>query len=1159
MIDKGWQFWVDRGGTFTDIIAYKPDGSIETCKLLSEHPELYNDAIIEGIRRLTMADSDTSIPVHIIGQIRVGTTIATNALLERKGASTAFVTSNGFADSLKIGYQQRPDLFALHIEKVQPLYEHVIETTQRISVNGETLQSLDTVQLKQKLQLAKRQGITSIAIAFLHAYAFPDDELLAKRVAESLDFDEVICSHELSQRMGFISRGETAVVDAYLSPIFHHYLNQLQTKLPGVNIQFMQSNGGLLNAKLIRAKDSLLSGPAGGVMASVKIAEQLKLDSIISFDMGGTSTDIGFYDGTIYRNEQPIVAGIPLRIPMLDIKTIASGGGSIIRYEQGRFLVGPESAGANPGPACYGRGGPLTITDCHVVLGNISPANFPVCFGDNGDCPIDAERVTQLMQALTDSINNASDQNMTIEQVARGFIQVAVHQMAAAIKKHMLKFGRDARRSTLICFGGAAGQHACSIAQELGIHHVIIHPLASLLSALGIGLAEERIIRQRSIEALLENCSNLNLQYKELQSEIKELSNNYNALSFENQMFVKYFASDNAFRVPHETQCRTTFERLYKRQYGYTQPATPIVCEAIAVEATSKASISLNDLLVSNLDSNSVDGPQRIVQPDTVIVINEGWQGTFDQHNILHIQHKEIIKRASISTDKADPVYLEVFNHAFMSIAEQMGETLVNTARSVNIKERRDFSCALFDRRGNLIANAPHMPVHLGSMSDSVKSIINNCSNDMKAGDAYMLNDPYAGGTHLPDITVITPVYFDHSTADFYVASRAHHADIGGIEPGSMPAHSTNIDQEGIVFERFKCVSQSLLLRHELLQRLTGGDMPARNPEKNIADLEAQLAANQQGIIQLQQLITDYGLHTVNAYVGFINDNAQALVENLLASLSTGSFTQAMDCGATIKVDIKSTCNNRCLIDFSKSGGAEHTNFNAPTSVTLASVLYVLRCLIQQTIPLNQGCLNPIDVQLPKEGLLNPNYPQAVVAGNVETSQNIVEALLSALGIMAQSQATMNNFTFGNDHYQYYETIAGGSGAGMGFNGCDAVQVHMTNTRLTDPEVLEHRFPVRLVDFKIRLGSGGAGQYRGGNGVIRCIEFLEPMRVNLLSEHRKNPPQGMSGGDPGQCGMNLHIKSGEYTVLPATVSIDVSAGDRICIHTPGGGGFGKPN
>ncbi|MDF1796146.1 MAG: hydantoinase B/oxoprolinase family protein [Coxiellaceae bacterium] len=1174
-VQKKWKFWIDRGGTFTDVIGVSPEGVIKTCKLLSSDSQHYDDASIEGIRRLFHLREDQAIPTDQIDSVRIGTTLATNALLERKGADTALVTSYGFRDALSIGFQQRPDLFSLEITKPDALYKCVIETTQRQDVHGQVIQPLDKDRLYDQLMLAKQRGITSVAIVFMHAYRYPEDERRSKKIASDIGFDEVICSHEIAKVMGFIMRGNTTVVDAYLTPVFGSYLNQLQQQLPDVKILMMQSNGGLLPTALYRAKDSLLSGPAGGVIAGAHIAKRLACPKLITFDMGGTSTDVAYYAGSLNRNYESIVAGIPVQLPMLDIETIASGGGSIIAFRQGRFCVGPESAGATPGPACYGKGGPLTITDCHVMLGHIRADFFPQCFGKCGEQAIDVSVVNELFEQLTKKINQATSQSYTLTDVAHGFIRVAVTQMAGAIKKITLQKGYDLTNAVLCSFGGAAAQHACAVSDELGVSQVVISPYASLFSALGIGLSDIRSIKQQSVEQLIHSAfSKLEPLYDQLIKSFEVVDIDSSKVKFYRHMHLKYQGTDAVIVIPWQQDYEDIFNQQYLSMYGFTMPEREIICQEISVEQVVQSNELIQMLSAEGFrhvadisgvmnryqlaKDKSVCGPLTIVEKHTATVLPLGWSATIDNEKNLWLRRDKKLQQTDIDTQDADPVWLEVFNYLFMSIAEEMGEALANTAYSVNIKERRDFSCAIFDVSGGLVANAPHMPVHLGSMGASVKAISEHFKNTMHAGDVYMLNDPYAGGTHLPDVTVVTPVFLGQAQPRFYVASRGHHADIGGSQPGSMPAHSDNIEQEGILFTYAHIVKQGTFDEQYIRSCLSQKPYPARNIKQNIADLKAQIAANQRGVNQIIKMVEQHSLKVVNAYMKFVQANAESAVREVIACLSDGEFIQRMDCGAEIHVAIRVDKQKRdCEIDFTGTCGAEQTNFNAPKAVTTAAVLYVFRCLVQRNIPLNQGCLLPIKIIIPKGSLLDPVSPRAVVAGNVETSQNIVEALFSAMGVMAQSQSTMNNFTFGNARYQYYETIAGGSGAGDGFNGADAVQVHMTNTRLTDHEILEFRFPVRVNRFEVRQHSAGKGKYTGGEGVIREIYFSESMIVNLLSEHRQFPPMGMQQGGDGVCGENVIIRvNNKKEKLGASAVCQVETGDILQIKTPGGGGYG---
>lgn len=1175
MSSHAWQVWVDRGGTFTDVIAYHDDFGVRTCKLLSDNSAHYNDAIIAGIRKVLQLTPECVIDSKVVSNVRIGTTIATNALLERHGSKTALITSAGFADCLRIAYQQRPNLFALHIEKPDTLYAAVIETTQRRNADGELISSLNIDQCKQQLIALKHQGIRSVAIAFMHAYKDPNDELTLQTLAQQLGFDAVICSHQIMRRIGLIARGQTAVVEAYLAPLLHGYLKQLEHALPNVAVELMQSNGGLLPVAQYQAKDSLLSGPAGGLIAGMRLAQCIGAKKIITFDMGGTSTDVGFYDGELHYQREPKIAGLHLHIPCLEIDTIAAGGGSIIQYQQGRFVVGPESAGANPGPACYRRGGPLTLTDCHVLLGHIDGDSFPACFGECGTQPIDGQIVQTQFDELTNQINQACKKNYTAKQIAQSFIDVAILQMAAAIKKLLLKWGQSCDDAILCCFGGAGPQHACQLADALEVQQVVISPYASLFSAVGIGLADQRSLEQQTIEQSFTANLDLETAFTELHSRLERRLEPKAAHTVE-RLYLKYPNSDSSIAVRNDQHAATTFHRRHQQRCGYSDPTQTLVCEAIEVERIQCTTVELANLPVTKSNrrlressksynrcelsaDEGIKGPARIIETNTVTLLDESWQAMLDQWDNLVLRRSQQQAKQPINLEHPDPKWLEVFNHAFMSVAEQMGEVLINTARSVNIKERHDFSCALFDENGGLIANAPHMPVHLGSMSESVKVIMQTFASDMKSGDAFMLNDPFNGGTHLPDVTVVTPYFAtNNNKPDYFLACRGHHADIGGIEPGSMPAYSTSINMEGIIFEPTRIMRHGTFDRTNVLQKLQSGENPALNPIQNVADLQAQIAANQAGINLMSDLVEKYGRQTVARYVEFVNDNAADVIREALKQIHPAEFSQRMDCGAVVTANIKRTGCGLVCFDFSRSHGGDGKNFYAPRAVTVAAVLYVIRCLASETIPLNQGCLTPIQIIYPDSGILNPQPPNAVVAGNVETSQNIVEALFSALGIMAQSQATMNNLTFGNSQHQYYETIAGGSGAGPGFDGCDAVQVHMTNTRLTDPEVLEYRFPVLLRSFSIRQQSGGNGLNKGGNGVTRCIEFLEPMHANILSEHRHYAPLGMRGGGNGEVGNNSLLKAnGETIMLSACASVQLEKGDRIKIVTPGGGGFGQ--
>ncbi|WP_019561070.1 hydantoinase B/oxoprolinase family protein [Caldimonas manganoxidans] len=1203
-----WQFWIDRGGTFTDIVARRPDGSITTAKLLSDNPEQYRDAAVAGIRQLLDLPPDALITPDRVECVKMGTTVATNALLERKGERTLLVTTRGFRDALRIAYQNRPRLFDRHIVLPELLYERVIEAEERMSADGQVIQALDVGALRAALEAAYADGLRACAIVFMHGWRHTQHERAAAALARQIGFAQVSVSHEVSPLMKFISRGDTTVVDAYLSPILRRYVEQIAAEMPGVPLYFMQSSGGLTQADRFQGKDAILSGPAGGIVGMARTAEWAGFDRVIGFDMGGTSTDVSHYAGEFERAFETQVAGVRVRAPMMSIHTVAAGGGSILGFDGARLRVGPHSAGANPGPACYRRGGPLTVTDANVMLGKIQPEHFPRVFGPTGDQPLDREVVVQKFTAMAADIEAATGVKRSPEEVAEGFIDIAVGSMANAIKKISVARGYDVTGYTLQCFGGAGGQHACLVADALGMTRVFIHPLAGVLSAYGMGLAEQRVLREAAVERPLQEAElpALTAQVDALAQQAREelLAQGVGArhVHIEPRVRVRYEGTDTALSVPLGTvaQIRAAFEAAYRQRFAFLMQGRGLVVEAVSVEAVGAgaapaeprhsvhaeapapvaaqvrmfsggrwwpASLVLRE---QTRPGHVIDGPAIIAERNATTVVEPGWQARVTAHDHLVLERVQArAQRKAIGTT-VDPVMLEVFNNLFMNIAEQMGLQLQNTAYSVNIKERLDFSCALFDAAGNLIANAPHMPVHLGSMSESIKTVIAR-NPDMRAGDVYVLNDPYHGGTHLPDVTVVTPVFLDgHARPLFYVGSRGHHADIGGITPGSMPPFSTRIEEEGVQIDNVKLVDGGVLREQDILALLSSGPYPARNPQQNLADLQAQIAANEKGVQELRKMVEQFGLDVVQAYMGHVQDNAEESVRRVITALKDGQFTLPLDNGARIQVAIRvDRAQRSAVIDFTGTSAQLPNNFNAPKAVCMAAVLYVFRTLVDDDIPLNAGCLKPLRVIIPEGSMLNPHPPAAVVAGNVETSTCITNALYGALGVLAASQCTMNNFTFGNERYQYYETISGGSGAGVytdehgdvigGFDGTSVVQTHMTNSRLTDPEVLEFRYPVRLDSYEIRHGSGGAGRWRGGDGGVRRIRFLEPMTASILSNGRTVPAFGLAGGKPGALGVNRVERSdGTVEVLAHIGSTEMGAGDVFVIETPGGGGWGAP-
>jgi 5-oxoprolinase (ATP-hydrolysing) len=1204
-----WQFWIDRGGTFTDIVARRPDGALVTKKLLSENPERYRDAAVHGIRELLGLSADAPIPGDAIEAVKMGTTVATNALLERRGEHTALLVTRGFADALRIGYQNRPKLFVRRIELPSLLYEQVIEVDERIGAYGDVVRPLDLAAARRDLAAARAAGIEAVAIVLMHGYRFAEHERALAALAREIGFAQVSASHEVSPLMKLVARGDTTVVDAYLSPILRRYVEQVERELRacpappdqgGLRLQFMQSSGGLTDAHRFRGKDAILSGPAGGVVGAVEVARLAGFEKIIGFDMGGTSTDVTHYAGEYERAYMTAVAGVRLAAPMMRIHTVAAGGGSICTFDGARIRVGPESAAANPGPACYRRGGPLTVTDCNVMVGKLDPALFPRVFGPGGDQPLDAEIVRAKFAAVAADVSAATGQTRAPEEIADGFLKVAVENMANAIKHISVERGYDVTAYTLCCFGGAGGQHACRVADALGMTRVLLHPLAGVLSAYGMGLADVRALKQQAIEARLseETLAAARPSADALEdavvAEVAAQGIPRGRITVTRTLHLKYEGTDTTLGCPIDALPAIVgdFERRYRQHYGFLMPDKPLVVEAIAVEAAGSAHTAaesvpalapratplvpmrrqriftggeFHDAAVYDRDAlrpgDEIAGPAVIREDNATTIVEPGWRATLTARGDLILERAVALERAHAIGTSADPVLLEVFNNLFMAIAEQMGMTLANTAYSVNIKERLDFSCALFDGEGNLIANAPHMPVHLGSMGESVRTIIERRVGSMRDGDVFVLNAPYNGGTHLPDVTVIAPVFLGGDAApEFYVAARGHHADIGGVTPGSMPPDSTHVDEEGVLLDDVQLVAEGRFLDAEIRAILGGGRYPSRNVEQNVADLRAQVAACAKGTHELEKMVAHFGLAVVRAYMKHVQDNAEEAVRRVLDVLTDGHFEYEMDNGAKVAVTIAiDKARRSATIDFAGTSPQQPTNFNAPSAVCKAAVLYVFRTLVDDEIPMNAGCLKPLRVVIPEGSMLAPHYPAAVVAGNVETSQVVTDALYGALGVLAASQGTMNNFTFGNAAHQYYETIAGGAGAGPDFDGASVVQTHMTNSRLTDPEVLEWRFPVRLESFAIRRGSGGAGMYRGGDGAIRRVRFLEPMTAAMLANHRRIAPFGVRGGSPGAVGRNwVERAGGGREDFGATFAVAMNSGDVLVVETPGGGGFGAP-
>lgn len=1208
---RRWQFWIDRGGTFTDIVARRPDGVLVTHKLLSENPAQYDDAALAGIRALLGLKAGDPIAADQVEAVKMGTTVATNALLERQGEPTLLLTTKGFRDALRIGYQARPRIFDRRITLPELLYSRVEEISERITAQGDVLQEMQDDELRVKLQAALDAGIRSIAIVFMHAYRYPQHEQAAAKMASEMGFTQVSASHQISPMMKLIGRGDTTVVDAYLSPLLRRYVDRIAQELSGIKLMFMQSSGGLTAADQFQGKDSILSGPAGGIVGMVRVAEAAGAHQIIGFDMGGTSTDVSHYNGEFERAFETQVAGVRMRAPMMNIHTVAAGGGSILQFDGARMRVGPDSAGANPGPAAYGNGGPLAVTDCNVLLGKVQPAFFPQIFGPQANQPLDTGTVQKKFRDLAAQITEDTGRASTPESVAEGFISIAVSNMANAIKKISVERGYDVTKYTLVSFGGAGGQHACLVADALGMNRALIHPLAGVLSAYGMGLADITAMRETSIELPLHQDSLSKCEAVLGEMAVKAMQQvaaqgiAQERTSIVRRAHLRYEGTDAALVVDYGdvSGMQTAFEASYRQRYSFLMPDKPLIIEALSVEAIGQSgeqarAPDVTQAVASTLPAATANvrmysggryhdtpvyrrenlsagfriaGPAIVSDSNATTVVEPEWQmETLPGGEFLLTRAAQRAQRFAIGTS-VDPVMLEIFNNLFMSIAEQMGATLANTAFSVNIKERLDFSCALFDVDGSLIANAPHMPVHLGSMGESIKTVIRKNAGRIRPGDSYVLNDPYNGGTHLPDVTVVTPV-FDEAEQEllFFVASRGHHADIGGITPGSMPPNSKSVEEEGVLIDNFKLVESGHLRERELRELLSGGRYPARNPDQNVADLRAQIAANEKGVAELRRMVREFGLDVVRAYMKHVQDNAEEAVRRVIGVLRDGEFAYQMDNGATIQVAVKVNSEARsAVIDFNGTSDQLPNNFNAPSAVCMAAVLYVFRTLVDDEIPMNAGCLKPLQVIIPQGSMLNPHFPAATVAGNVETSQCITDALYGALGVMAGAQGTMNNFTFGNARYQYYETISGGSGAGLlgkdeqgellCFDGTDVVQTHMTNSRLTDPEVLEWRFPVLLESFEIRAGTGGAGRGTGGNGAIRRIRFLEPMTASILSNRRRIAPFGLAGGEPGAKGLNyVQRQDGTRIDLGATDSIEMQPGDVFVVETPGGGGFGPP-
>ncbi|WP_329109530.1 hydantoinase B/oxoprolinase family protein [[Kitasatospora] papulosa] len=1199
-----WEFWIDRGGTFTDVVGRDPGGRLVSRKLLSHDPGRHRDAAVAGIRLLLGLGPHDPVPADRVAGVKMGTTVATNALLERRGEPTVLVITEGFRDALRIAYQNRPRLFDRRILLPEAVYDRVVEVPERTDARGAVVRALDRAVVAERLEAVAGDGIRSAAVVLMHGYRYPDHERAVAEEAARAGFTQISCSHEVSPLIKLIPRGDTTVVDAYLSPILRRYVEEVAAELAGIRLMFMQSNGGLREAAHFRGKDAVLSGPAGGVVGMVRTSAQAGHDRVIGFDMGGTSTDVSHYAGEFERELGTQVAGVRMSAPMMSIHTVAAGGGSVLHFDGRRYRVGPDSAGADPGPACYRRGGPLTVTDANVMLGRIRPEHFPAVFGPGGDQPLDAGLVGERFDALAEEVSAATGSGHTAAEVAAGFLEIAVLNMANAVKKISVQRGHDITRYALTSFGGAGGQHACAVADALGVGTVLVPPLAGVLSAYGIGLADATAMREQSVEAALDEDSARRVRAvrddlaERTRAELRADGIPDSAVTTRARILLRYAGTDASLPVAHGTVAAMAreFTEAHRARYGFTMDK-PLVAEAVSVEATGTAGPHTEprtavrtgegpprplgtvrmftgdgwrDAELHRRDTlraeDVVRGPAVVAEDDATTVVDPGWQATAGTAGHLVLSRAEPRPGRTAVGTRVDPVKLEVFNNLFMSIAEQMGVRLENTAHSVNIKERLDFSCALFDADGGLVANAPHIPVHLGSMGESIEEVLRRNAGTLRPGDVYAVNDPYHGGTHLPDVTVVSPVFDEPAHGErarlrFLVASRGHHAEIGGITPGSMPAFSRTVDEEGVLFDNWLLVRDGTLREAETRRLLTGAAHPSRDPDTNLADLRAQIAANEKGITELRRMTRQFGQDVVEAYMGHVQDNAEESVRRIVAGLRDGSCRYETDNGAVIavRVDVDREAR-RAVIDFEGTSPQQSGNFNAPRSVVTAAVLYVFRTLVEEDIPLNSGCLKPLDIRVPEGSMLAPVHPAATVAGNVETSQAVTGALYAALGVQAEGSGTMNNLTFGNDRIQYYETVASGSGAGEGFDGADAVQTHMTNSRLTDPEILEWRYPVLLESFCVREAGGGTGRWHGGSGAERRIRFLEPVTVALLSGHRRVPPYGMAGGGPGALGEQYVERADGRTVTPLegcdTAALDT--GDVLVLRTPGGGGYGRP-
>jgi len=1202
-----WDFWIDRGGTFTDIVARDPAGRLHRAKLLSENPERYADAALQGIRDFLGLGPDDPIPAARVASVKMGTTVATNALLERKGEPVALVTTQGLGEQLRLAYQNRPRLFDRHIVLPEMLYSRVIEARERVRADGTVETPLDRAHLAAALREARADGFLACAVVFVHGYRHREHEAEAAALARDAGFAQVSVSHEVSPLMKMVSRGDTTVADAYLTPILRRYVDRVASAFEGEmggKLMFMQSSGGLTDARRFQGKDAILSGPAGGVVGAARVSALAGQDKVVGFDMGGTSTDVCHFDGEFERTLSTEIAGVRITAPMMNIHTVAAGGGSLLAFDGARMRVGPESAGADPGPACYGRGGPLAVTDANVATGRLRPEFFPAIFGPRGDRPLDEAASRAAFDAL------AAEIGKPVEAAAEGFLRIAVENMANAIKKISVERGHDVTEYCLTVFGGAGAQHACAIADTLGMRTCLIHPMASLLSAYGMGLADIRASRTEAMEAELDAGSRLAAAARldhlgvEALGEVEAQGVPERAIGLSQRLHLKVKGSDTALSVPFgtEAEMRAAFAAAHRARFGFDPGGAALVIHAVEVEAVGEATdltepetpeagrpedayaVALTARVWIDgawretrfvrrealAPGDRVSGPAVIVEAHTSILVEPGWRAHVTGRDHVLLERVAPREARAVGAD-ADPALLEVFNNLYMSIAEQMGAVLENTAASVTIKERLDFSCAVFDAAGDLVANAPHMPVHLGSMGASVKAIVAQ-NPGMRPGDVFALNAPYNGGTHLPDITVVAPVWDEAGTRIlFFTAARGHHTDVGGLTPGSMPPDSRTIHDEGVYIDNWLLVSGGRMREAETRDLLRSGGWPARAPEINLADLRAQVAACAKGEAELRRMVAHFGLAVVEAYMRHVKANAEESVRRAIEALTDAEIVYPMDDdidGRSREIRVRVTVDREAraaTIDFTGTTDQLASNYNAPEPVTRAAVLYVFRCLVDDAIPMNEGVMAPLSVILPRGTMLSPEYPAAVIAGNVETSQAVTSALFLALGVQAAAQSTMNNTTWGDDRYQYYETVCGGTGAGrlstgQGHPGTSGVHSHMTNSRLTDPEVLEWRYPVVLEEFRIRRGSGGAGRFPGGDGVLRRIRFLEPMTLALLSGHRQYPPPGLAGGGSGDCGRAaIERADGRLEPVAAADRRELGPGDVWRLETPGGGGYLPPH